>query len=442
MSTALATIPPYRQSLGSKMGCEHCYKLTEIDGVKYPDTPESERGTDIHEVLAPYARHCAKKKVPADFAYLESLCKAIGEEALSILETCRDNLTIDYENFFGAEVYWGLDRNFRPTWSYDHDGKRVEVDPVWGIEGSGQPPAVCGIMDVLYLLPGGVFAKIPDYKSHFRAFAADTEQAQIYCLAAMMHLPELKEVEFSLRFVRFENIVTAHKYSREDVPALMDFVRRKNEQKELIHIKVANGEPLRVHSGPQCTYCPSKLNPTVYPCPLGPLNTVINRTPEEWLQVKMVIDQMKTVADKTLRQIYDSTGEPIRTEDANGKWYRFSPEESDSVSVPLFVENQQGGFDMPVIDALIDHGNAFPEDLVPKRRGSKPWFCNLEIKWSKLKGYLANEQGEPRKKRVIVHQRIKDLVTITKKTTYEVKPEDPELDTGSDDDSEIETMEF
>jgi len=418
------------------MGCEHCYKLTEIDGVKYPDTPESERGTDIHEVLAPYARHCALKKVPADFAYLESLCKAIGEEAFAILETCRDNLTIDWENFFGAEIYWGLDRNFRPTWSYNHDSKRVEIDPVWGIEGSGEPPVVCGIMDVLYLLPGGVFAKLPDYKSHFRAFAADTEQAQLYCLAAMMHLPELKEVEFSLRFVRFENIVTAHKYSREDVPTLMDFVRRKNEQKQLIHIKVANGEPLRVHSGPQCTYCPCKLNPTVYPCPIGPLNPVLNRTPEEWLQVKMVIDQMKTVADKTLRQIYDSTGEPIRTTDANGKVFEFGPKEHDAVTVHLFESDGKGGFIMPALDALIDYGGQNPDDLVPKRRGSKPWFCNLEIGWTGLKKYLKA------KKRVDLHQRIMDLATVTKVQTFRVKALDPELDTGSDDDAEMEVMEF
>ncbi len=430
MSTALTTIPPYRQSLAAKMGCEHCYKLTEIDGVKYPDTPESERGSDVHAVLAPYARHCALKKVPADFAYLESLCKAIGEEAFEILETCRDNLTIDWENFFGAEIPWGLDSRFRPTWSFDHDGKRLEIDPVWGIEGSGDPPVVCGIMDVLYLFPGGVFARLPDYKSHFRAFAADTEQAQLYCLAAMMHLPELKEVEFSLRFVRFENIQTAHKYSREDVPALMDFVRRKNEQKELIHIKVANGEPLRVHSGPQCTYCPSKLEPTRYPCPIEPLNPMLNRTPQEWLQVKMVIDQMKTVADKTLRQIYDSTREPIRTEDANGKVFEFGPKEHDAVTVPLFEKDGKGGFIMPALDALIDYAGQNPDDLVPKRRGSEPWFCNLEIGWTGLKKYLKA------KKRVDLHQKIMDLATVTKEQTFRVKALDPELDTRSDDDAE------
>lgn len=414
------TIPAYRQSL--PMGCEHCYKLTQIDGVKFPSGPESDRGVDCHAILAPYAEHCSRKHVPADFAYLDSLCEAIGDEAFTIMENCRDNLTIDWQNFFGAELYFGLDHNFRPTWSYDHDGKRVEINPIWGIEGSGEEPAFCGIIDVLYLMPGGAVAKAPDYKTHNRPFPADSDQGKLYSLAVLMHLPELKEVEFSFRFVRFANVVTAQKYTRQDVPDLMAAMRRKRAQQELIHIKVANGEPLRVHGGPHCNYCPCTLNPDKYPCPIEPLNTQINRTPEEWLSTKMVLDTMKRVADKTLQQLADQSQEPIRSQDANGKWYVYQPKEVEVVTCPLFEENGQGGFDMPIVDALIKWAETNSADLIP-RRGSKPWFCNLKIGWTQLKSYLKAN------KREIIHNRIRDLATITTRRQYSITV-DAELDDG------------
>lgn len=414
------TIPAYRQSL--PMGCEECYRLTQIEGVKFPDTPEGERGTDIHAILSPYARHCAAKKVPADFAFLDSLCSAIGDEAFTILENCRDTLTIDWQNFFGSEIYFGLDENFRPTWSYDHDGKRVEIDPIWGIAGSGNEPAYCGIIDVLFVLPGGVASRVPDYKSHNRPFPADTDQGKLYNLAVMMHLPKLQESEFSLRFVRWANVVTTQKYYRSDVPDLMDAMRRKRAQQEQIHVKVANGEPLRVHGGPHCTYCPCTLNPMDYPCPIADLNPAINRTPGEWLSFKMAIDAMKRVAEKTLQQLADNAAEPIKSQDANGKWYVYEPKEVEVVTTPLFSDNGDGGFDMPIVDALIKWAETNPADLVP-RKGSKPWFCNLRIGWTQLHSYLKAN------KRELIHNRIRDLATITKAVRYSIT-RDAELDDG------------
>ncbi len=420
-------VPAFRQSISSSMGCENCYRLTQIDGVKFPSGPEADRGVDIHAILAPYARHCAQHHVPADFAYLDSLCDAVGDEAFTILENCRDNLTIDWQNFFEAEIHFGMDEDFRPTFSYDHDGKKVEVDPVWGIEGSGREPAYCGILDVLYVMPGGRVAKAPDYKSHNRPFPADTDQGKLYTLAVLMHLPELQECEFSLRFVRYANVVTAHKYTRQDVPALMAAMKRKRAQQEQIHHKVETGEPLRVHGGPHCSYCPCILNPDRYPCPIEPLNPSINRTPAEWLSTKLVLDTMKWVADNTLKQTADQTREPIRSQDANGKWYIYQPEEREVVTAWLFEEDGKGGFDMPIVNALLDWANENSSDLVP-RRGSKPWFCNLKIGWSKLHSYLKSN------KREIIHNRIRDLATIEKRIQYKIT-KDAEIDDGPVDES-------
>ena len=432
------TIPAYRQSL--PMGCEHCYKLTQIDGIRFPDTPEGERGTDIHEILSPYARHCAAKKVPADFAYLDSLCSAIGDEAFTILENCRDTLTIDWQNFFGSEIYFGLDENFRPTWSYDHDGKRVEIDPIWGIEGSGNEPAYCGIIDVLYVLPGGVAARVPDYKSHNRQFPADTDQGKLYTLAVMMHMSKLQEVEFSLKFIRYANVVTTQKYYRSDGPDLMDAMRRKRAQQLAIHDKVANREPLRVHGAQHCTYCPCTLNSKVYPCPIADLNPAINRTPAEWLSFKMAIDAMKRVADRTLHQLADNAAEPIKSQDANGKWYVYEPKEVEVVTVPLFEDDGTGSFvddlidignqcppeftrRLPILDALFDWDRDNKQDLTHTRKGSKPWFCNLRIGWTQLHSYLKAN------KRELIHNRIRDLATITKAVRYKIEV-DAELDDG------------
>lgn len=257
-------VPALRQSVEDKMACEYGYALAHTDlvqigGVKFPSTEPGERGQDVHAVLAPYAEHCTRKKVPADFVYLESLCKAIGDEAWSILESCRDNLTIDWQNFMGAEISFGLDEDFRPTWSYDHDGKRVPIWPGWGIKDSGKEPIYCGIIDQLYVMPGGRLALVPDWKTHPRPFQADTVQGKRYDLAVMMHLPELTESEFSLRFIRYANAVTTKKYFRSDVPDLMENMRRARARQVAIHEKVANTEPLRAHGGAHCTYCPCTL---------------------------------------------------------------------------------------------------------------------------------------------------------------------------------------
>ena len=96
------SIPPLTQTLSNEMACEYGYSLVEIQGLKTPSTPASARGTDIHEALAPYAMHCAQKHVPADFMFLDSLTSSLGEEAASIVESCRDNLTIDWQNLFAC----------------------------------------------------------------------------------------------------------------------------------------------------------------------------------------------------------------------------------------------------------------------------------------------------------------------------------------------------
>ena len=415
-------VPALRQSIYEQMSCESGYKLVHIDGVRFPDTEPGDRGTDVHAIRAAYAEHCSKKRIPADFTFLESLTSSATDEVAAIVENNGQSWTIDWQNFAGAEVHWGLDRNFRPTWSYDHDGKRVEINPIWGIEGSGEEPEHCGIIDEIYLFPGGKSGAIKDSKTHPCPSPADTFQGKDYSLAFLMHLPEVNEVEFSLNFLRYQNCTKTQKYFRSDVPALMEEVRRVRARQFSIHEKVSNQEPLRTHGGKQCTYCPCMLDPLTYKCPTMPLNPYLNRKPAEWLSVKLAAQQTIASADRILKEMVDATGEDIYSQDANGKVYKYGPKPSEETTAPLFVQDGKGGFAMPILDALMDWANANPKDLIP-RKGSQPWFCNLRIGWSQLKSYLKPS------KREIIHNRIKDLVTVKTTVEYGITKE-PEVDDG------------
>lgn len=417
--------PPLTQTLAGQMACEYGYKLVQIDGLKTPNAGPSYRGTDIHAVLAPYALHCAQKRVPADFMYLDSLCSSLGDEAAQILESCRDNITIDHQNLFAVEVLMGLDRDFQPTYAINHDGEILPPNPIWNFE--SQPtafPAYCGILDVIYIMPGGRVARIVDWKSHPRPFEADTIQGKLYSLLLFMHMPELQEIEFGLRFVRYANKVTTHKYFRSDVPQMMEDVRRiRNRQKE-IHLKVKEGGELRVHGGAHCCYCPCALDPIGIPCPNGALNPML-KSPAEMLNWMLSTEvQLRQVKD-ALKQFVDGTEQSVVSTDANGKHYTYGPVAREKITYPLFEGSLEDGFNMAILDKLLDWANDKDnrKDLTP-RKGSNPWLCNLRIGATELNRYLnAN-------KREILHNSIRDLAIVETVTQLKVT-RDAEVDDGT-----------
>jgi hypothetical protein len=415
--TAMPDTPATRQSIFEQMSCETAYKLVHIDGLRTPNTTQSDRGTDIHEVLAQYVDHCASKRIPADFAFLDSLTDSATEEVAQILESCRENLTVDWQNLFGSEISMGLDKDFQPTYSMDHDNKPVPIDQIWGTEVvpfGGKPPAYCGILDTIYLMPGGTVARIVDWKSHPRPFPADSFQGKLYSLMLMMHIPELTEVEFGLKFVRYANVVTTQKYFRSDVPQMMDDVRRVRNRQRDIHEKVENQQPLRTHGGAHCIYCPCVLDPVYIPCPIYRMNPMTNLSPADRLNWRLVHDAMNRTNNQAMSQYVDGSGQEIHSQDANGKHYTFGPKPKKKTTYPLFTQAQDGSFDMPIVDALLNWANDHPDDLVP-RKGRNPWFCNLSIGATKLKGYLNHKDGGPIQKRVVLHQCIKDLAVVEEK---------------------------
>lgn len=414
-------VPPLRQSVHTLLACEHAYNLVHIQGLKPMDTIESERGTQVHEVLAPYAVHCSEKRVPADYLYLDSLLDRVGEQAAEVLQVCRENLEIDWENFWAAEIPMGLDKHFKPTHSYDHKSNRIELWEGWGIESSGEEPAYCLIADQLLIMPSETEGGVIDYKTHPRQFPADTFQGKLYVLAYFMHMPKLRQVVFTLKFVRYANVFTQAVYLRSDVPAMMEAVKRVRGHQLEIHEKVQQGMPLAVHGGSHCQYCPaSKGDPAE--CPMLATNPALLSAPQR-LSWRLAFDVWNRNNNQAMQQWVDGTGESIHTMDANGNNYTFGPESKKKTLYPLFAPNESGGFDMPIVDALVDWAQGNPSDLVPKRRTEKPWFTQLRIGGTELSRYLKA------KKREVVHNAIRDLATVTEKIELRLS-RDAEIDDG------------
>lgn len=439
MTTAIS-VPALRQSIVETMSCPHSYGLVQIEGMKPPNTQASTRGTEIHAVLAKYAEHCARHRCPADFAYLDSLLYNVGDESAQILETCRENIAIDWQNFFGAEISMGLDEEFRPTWSYDHSGNCVPMAGVWAMEGSGQEPAYCGVADALYLYPGGRAALIEDAKSHPRPFPADTTQARLYALMVMMHLPEVQEVTFKLRFVRYTNITTSQTFYRADVPKLMDDIRRvRGRQIEYHATYEFEGIPgLPALAGSVCVYCPAAAQPKL--CPISELNPLLNMSPQDRLQFRLWMDAANRVNNEAMKSYVEGSGENICATDANGKAFVFGPAPKEKMTFPLFklregetlpqmmadiMQNPERILDhMPIVAALVDHAISDPADLAPKRKGLEPWQLKLRIGSTELSSPLKAKSRE------VLHNAIKDVANVEGKVELRIT-RDAEVDDGT-----------
>lgn len=138
------------------------------------------------------------------------------------------------------------------------------------------------------------------------------------------------------------------------------------------------------------------------------------------MSTKLAAQKVLAVAESTLRQTVEGTGRPVRSQDANGKWYEFGEKPSKTITAPLFEEDGQGGICTPILGELLEWFRNNPSDLIPARRGSAPWPCKLKIGWTQLRSYLSNAKGEPVKKRALIHQRIMDLVKIEPTIKYGV----------------------
>lgn len=414
------------QTAYESMACPHGYGLVHIEGLKPPDTLASKRGTDIHAIMAAYSEHCSARRVPMDLNYFDGLLMDTGEDAAAIMQNAGESIKVDFQNFFAAEVSMGMDEDFKPTYSIDHDGNVVQFRAdLWGGSPSAnfKKPMVCGIADDIALFPGGRTARIRDYKSHPRPFEPTTFQAKLYALMLFLHMPELQEVEFVLVFVRYTNIVRPIKFHREQVPELKDEVLRvRNRQKGYHQTYRTDGlEGLPAFAGTHCTYCPAVSNPLK--CPISSMNPMMEMTPQERLNYRLWYSAMSRANNQIMSQMVEGTGETITATDANGKRYSFGPVEVEQVTYPLFAWNGVG-FDMPILDALQTWMDTAPEDCLPTKRSPVPWLAKLRIGATELNQYLKAN------KREVVHNNIKDLAERKNAVQFKVS-RDAEVDEGT-----------
>jgi PD-(D/E)XK nuclease superfamily len=411
------------QTTYESMACPHDYGLVHIEGQKPPDTLPSVRGRDIHQIMAAYSEHCAARRVPMDLNYFDGLLLDTGEDAAAIMHNAGESIKVDSQNFFAAEVSMGLDEDFKPTYSIDHDGNVVPFrSDLWGKDTSDNKPAYCGIADDIAIFPGGRAARIKDYKSHPRPFEPNTFQGKLYALMLFMHMPQLEEVEFVLVFIRYTNIVRPIKFHRDQVPMLKEEVKRARLRQEGYHITYAQEglEGLPALPGTHCTYCPAVANPEK--CPISKLNPMMELAPDKRLHYRLWYSAMSRANNQIMSQMVEGTGAPIHATDANGKTYTFGPVEVEDKSYPLFTWNGIG-FDMPILDALQNWMDTAPEDCLPSKRSPVPWLAKLKIGATELNQYLKAN------KREIIHNAIKDLATVKNAVEFKVQ-RDAEVDDG------------
>ena len=384
MST-LTQVPPLHQSTIETMACPYSYVLQQIHGVRLPDSLESDRGQDVHHIAAEYTAHCVRRKVPADWVKFDELAKGRGPEAAKILEGVRDTYAVEFNHVADTEWRFYLDEDFKPIYPASSFER-----PVW----------YSGTIDILLLFnqaQGG----IDDWKTHPRPFEPPTPQSDEYAVAVFQHFPELQEIDFRYRFVRYGKCVREMKYTRKQLPHLMETLRQHKARQIIYHEQPEQAKAL---SGPHCTYCPALHNNT---CPIPKeLNAYSALRPSDRVRLAVYLKQQSTKNNAVLKDWVQANGGKespgIPYFDGNGNEYIFGPKATESFAYPLVT----------VAPLLTDYADATPDDV--------EWIQKLLLSASKLRSSLKA------KKRAMIDQRIHDeaAVKVTKVKTQLHSPDD------------------
>lgn len=415
-------IPPWHQSTEFMTSCPTFYAEAEIKGNKLPGGMESARGNEIHHTAAKYAAYCAENQIPMDLNMFDHLAKGAGPVAASILAGMRDTLRIDWKNLIATELPLSLDENFRPT--------DVEEALAGICVSSGKTAHYSGKLDNFYGFREEYSAEITDYKSHPRPFEpSETLQAKTYTVFVFAHFSWVQKITFRLIFVRYANLTRSVTFTREDMPKLIEALKSARERQKIIHADYDAGKELEAIAGNHCLYCPLLANAT---CPIAKWNPAMNLTPEQRLNFSLFYSQFSRANNKAMKEYVDGTGKSIRLLDYNGKAYLYGPVPSEGKIYPLFKAladglevNNQGRPVLPVVELLIDHAHAFPEDTA--------WMKKLVISSTEMNSYLGA------KKRVLLDQAVSDVSEKVSRVKLAVsKPLENLPDEVSDEDEEEE----
>jgi len=415
----IVPIPPLRQSTSEVMSCRLSYVESFIKGRKQPGGLDSARGVQIHNTLGRYAAWCATKQLGQDLQAFDTFAEGVGLQAHKILAGVRDSYVVDWKNLFATELPMSMDENFNPT---------DVVESLDGIvQSSGEPTAHQGTLDTLFMFRDEYKINIDDFKSHSRPYEpAETLQGKMYCLMAFQHFPWVQEIQFRLVFVRYQRVYRTVVYKRSDIPQLIEAVRSARLGQKMIHDDYQNGREIEATAGTHCFWC-SLLSDAS--CPIAQYNAAMQLTMPQRLNFALWYGNFSKVNKAVMKDYVQATGKPIVIKDGNEKFYKYGHEEKESKVYPIFKKtvdglekNNQGNYVMPIVELLLDHAHASPDDL--------EWLGNLFISATKLEGYLKA------KMRAFTHQAISDTADKVTKTPIRIsKPLDAE---PTDDDAEVD----
>lgn len=319
MSCEVLTIAPLRQSTHSVLRCPTSYAAQFHNGKRMPDSLQSDRGSEIHAIMAKYIDHCANKCVSADWEYFDELTAAVSDEVGTILERQRDAFLVDWKHVYETELSLALDEDLNPIMEGD----------------DAAVPAHAGILDALYLYEDDT-ALVDDMKSHYQAFDPETYQAMLYPYMVMKFFPKVRRVIFQLRFVRFDNLLREVTWTREDMPKMERKIRQARGLQKKVELQILNNEPLQAFAHVGCHYCP--LSTDLTSCPISEFNPEINQS----MEARANFDRWWTIlsADnrKVLKGFVQATGNPITITDGTGERWQYGAIPTAKKRYPLTQE--------------------------------------------------------------------------------------------------------
>src|ERR1700722_2616733 len=258
------------------MGCKKNYVAQIIERRKSPGGVESLRGREIHHVMSLYMSHCARRGVGSDLVAFDQFAIGAGVIASKILVGIRDNFQVDFAHLYATEIKMRMDEDFRPT--------MLEPELEGVCRDSGEASGYEGTLDGLFVFREEERIEILDFKSHPRPYSPDepdkSMQGKEYSLFCFQHFSWLKEVKFTLSFVRFRGCVREVVYKREDVPSLIEAVRSLRNRQKRIHDEYMSGKDIEATGNDGCFYCPLLAG---LECPIAQENPANMGKPEDWV---------------------------------------------------------------------------------------------------------------------------------------------------------------
>jgi hypothetical protein len=331
--------------------------------------------------MSEYVRHCASKRVPADWLKFDELAKASGPVAGPILDGLRDSYEVPWKLVYGTEITLSLDEDLNPARAFEFsDEMATEYHALCPL--SNSPAAYTGTLDVILIWEDGTRAMVCDYKSHPAPFEADTFQSILYPFMLFKHLPELESVKFELNFVRYRNCLRSVTWKREDMPEMQAAITRARERQRITHENPDTAPALPCKT---CTYCPLAKNLT---CPIADWNEYLSFTPTDRLMHLEFMRRMRELHQPILKA-YATVEGPVRYSDGNGRIYEYGEQPVPSTRYPL---------DATTLQVLNEHSAATGDDWLK-------W--NLDIKGTTIKAKLNT------KKRALLKEQFEDSVIET-----------------------------